>query len=342
MRLLPATSPETPIIRRARPIAVSLALALLAGDASAEQGPSLQPMPAEEVAAPEGVSETTGAAMPVDSAVHAPARVEPALLQPNNVASGPEPQVSGPVARVGITVDASRLSAHKGALQQHIENRSHAVLDELGIPVARSPDDLSTTFSVVESVDENGDPGYIVTFSVERAGEQVPEQTRRLICTLCTEGELLDEVEGHLRQFLASDYVRSVAEQDAVPQVVRTNTNPDQVELVKPTLESRAPRLPLTPLGQAGVGTLVGGTVALAAGVTLSAIGEQPAPLLTPGGQTNVHFGRPWGYISLGVGAAAVTTGIVLLVYERKRERRRYFKRQRVARIQPALGGFRF
>jgi hypothetical protein len=71
-------------------------------------------------------------------------------------------------------------------------------------------------------------------------------------------------------------------------------------------------------MGKAGVGLLAGGTVATAAGLGLS-LAEEPADPNMPLNKITIH---PAGYAILAVGAAALVTGAVLLVLDRRQAKR--------------------
>lgn len=89
----------------------------------------------------------------------------------------------------------------------------------------------------------------------------------------------------------------------------------------------------LRPSGKAGVALVVTGGLGLVAGLVLAVLPARPKP----DDPTREVYTQPPGYALLGVGAATLVVGAVLLGLDRRRAKARGH-----ARVQLGRGGLRF
>ena len=203
--------------------------------------------------------------------------------------------------RAALEVDASQAGEGHDVIERRVEERGAVVLRDAGILPAQSRDDPSIEVSIAEV--GSGDPGY--RYRVAILGEE--GWSTEGTCQLCTEGELVQIVEGALAE--AASHLPRHTEPSAAPTTTTTTPSPTT---------TTTDRAPLRPMGKAGVGLVVGGATLLGIGIGL-AVAQPRVKDDAPLEKTTT---RPPGYALVGIGAAAVITGAVLLSIERTDARR--------------------
>ena len=128
------------------------------------------------------------------------------------------------------------------------------------------------------------------------------------MCSLCTEGEAVERARSELLRLVP--FVR------ARFRVVRTSPKPTPTPA--PELRVPPPGAPLRTFGKVGIGLLAGGALVFGTGLGLAL--SQPRP--DPDDPLREVDLRPAGYGVLGVGAAALVSGAVLLILDRRQPRR--------------------
>jgi hypothetical protein len=152
---------------------------------------------------------------------------------------------------------------------------------------------------------------YRVRLVVERDG--VAGEPQELACE-CTQDELLAKV----REGVDAQAEELGAEAVGNPEPVTTSAATDDGSTDPP---DEPERVPLGGLGKGGIASLVIGVAALGAGIGLAVVGKREREGDSERDVETTNFGPP-GYALIGVGAAAVITGAVLLAVDRKRAKR--------------------
>lgn len=157
-----------------------------------------------------------------------------------------------------------------------------------------------------------------LTYTLVRPGQE-PLQLRQSECTRCGSDQVVALVRRDLTELVRTlDTIAPVAAPASVPSPTvsqRENT------AARPTTEPRARALGR--MGRAGVGTLVVGAIAAATGVGFVAVGKvEKVRSDNELAVDRVDYRIP-GAILLGVGAAAVITGVALLCVDQRRARHR-------------------
>jgi hypothetical protein len=152
---------------------------------------------------------------------------------------------------------------------------------------------------------------YKVKLVVERDG--VVDAPVEISCE-CTQDELLAKVREGVDG--RTDALRG----DAAAVPVGPSTDPPQDPPDVPYPEDDKPK-PLGGMGKGGIASLVIGAAALGTGIGFVVVGEREREGDSERDVETTDF-RPPGYALIGVGAAAIITGVVLLVVDRKRAKR--------------------
>ncbi len=205
--------------------------------------------------------------------------------------------------RAALEVDASKAGEGHEVIERRIEERGAVVLRDAGILPAQSSADPSIDVTISEVTGE--DPGYRYRVAILDEEGWSTEGT----CNLCTEGELVQAVEATLGE--AASHLPRHAEPAPAP-----TTTPPTPTTTKKT--SSADRVPLGRMGKAGVGLVAGGATLLGIGIGLAVA----SPRVKDDAPLEKTTTRPPGYALLGVGAAVVVTGAVLLSIDRTNARR--------------------
>jgi hypothetical protein len=208
---------------------------------------------------------------------------------------------------VVVDVDASIERAE--LVRTRIAADADAVLKEHDVATTIDPKAPRTL-----TIDVGGQRyAYEIELVVERSGEA--DEPLRLSCE-CNYDELFAKVQAGVRE--------------SVPALQRATTTPSEPvspptnggKKPPPGVPDREGPAPLGALGKAGIATLVIGVAGLGSGIGLAVVGERERAGSSERGGETTNFGPP-GYALIGIGAAAVITGAVLIAVDRKRARKR-------------------
>jgi hypothetical protein len=230
-----------------------------------------------------------------------------------------EPAEAAPL-RAGLEIDASELGSTGTLLEERIADHVEAALRAEEVLSRRSRDDGTISIKLRDRATSGG---FAFDVHAELAGEAVPEASRTEICERCDEGELVtaisESVVGTLPA-LRERQPRSTLEpgaQPPPPELTGPGSDPGRAGAA---IDDRARRL--GPLGKAGIGILVGGIAGTVVGAVFVARGEQvssaPGEVTTRGRDFDVP-----GVVLLATGGAATAAGVIMLVADRARSRRR-------------------
>jgi hypothetical protein len=201
--------------------------------------------------------------------------------------------------RATLEVDAANAGEGHDVIERRVEERGAVVLRDAGVLPAQSRNDpmIHVTISEVGTQD----PGYRYRVAIAAEHGWSAEGT----CQLCTEGELVQKVEATLAE-AASHLPRH----EAAPV-------PPPSAATKPTKSDRR-SANLGKMGKAGIGLLVSGALVTSIGIGL-AVAQPRVKDDTPLEKTTT---RPPGYALVGIGAATLITGAILLSVDRTKVRR--------------------
>ncbi|MBC8067149.1 MAG: hypothetical protein IAG13_02355 [Deltaproteobacteria bacterium] len=221
-----------------------------------------------------------------------------------------------------VAVETQSLGSAGPVVRRRVRERADVVLRRGAVLPARDGDDPVISVTIDELPGD--DPGYAFKVEILRGG--VPtEQLPAVECKLCTEGELVDAVEGRLEHAVADLPV--VASTVPLPRVDPT-----------PTDTAPLPPKPRSPAMRIAGATLTGvGLGATIAGIVLAALPPEPTenPDGPPGDLTWETSTTTPGYAVLGAGLAVAVTGAVLLIVDaRKRAGDKRRRRSQTARAR--------
>lgn len=215
-------------------------------------------------------------------------------------------------ARASVTVDTSEVGTEGPIVKRRILERSDVVLRSHGVLPMRSDDDVKIVV-VVESFDRGG-PGFLLHLDIAALGHH-----EEIECALCTETELVARYEERL-QILAKQLAESgPPEPEPEPQ---PQPQPEPEPEPPPPVDTRL-RAP----GKAGIALTVIGAAAVGVGIGLALAPAQPLDD-HPTYETSTAIP---GYVTLGIGAAVLVTGVALIVVDRTGAKKR-------AALAPVLG----
>ncbi len=214
------------------------------------------------------------------------------------------------VARAGLEVDTSGAGAAGPVILTRLEELGNLELRRAEILPRRHANDPIVRIRVEVRGDENDT--YALISDVVVDGQPLAGSTREILCSLCTEGETVERARGEMVRLVP--FIRA--------QFRAPPPTPPPIETPPPP-----PPRGLGRLGKPGVGLLVGGGVALGIGIGLAA----SPPRTDPDNPLRQVSLRPAGFAMLGVGAAAIVTGAVLLIIDQRQARR-------VAQLAPLAG----
>lgn len=247
------------------------------------------------------------------------ALAEPAAPDPTQPADeiGPASEQADPdanvpvIARAGLEVDTVAAGAAGPVLMSRLEELGNLELRRAEILPRRTAEDpvIRVRF---ELRGEEGET-YAILSDVAVRGEVLEGSPREILCSLCTEGEVVDRARSELLRLVPFVRARFRAARPPPPPP-------------EPTRPEPPPDTRLGARGKAGVGLLAGGTLAFGTGLGLVLARPRTDPD-DPLRQINT---RPVGYAVLGVGAAAIVSGAVLLILDRR-------KPPRVAQLAPLM-----
>jgi hypothetical protein len=228
-------------------------------------------------------------------------------------------QTSAPeVLRANLEVDTSATGTGGPVIQRRIEERASVVMRERAV-LAGTED--SPTLRVVVSEQAGRDPGYGLELSLTRAGAKEPAHSRSVVCSLCTETELVAKAEAEIGAMIPlleglGEEPATSATPDPTPDPTQTASDP-----VDPTGSSDAGPRPKDASGRAmsraGIGLLAVGGVAIGVGVGLAVA----PPRVNASDPIYVTSTRSPGLAVLASGAAVTVVGVVLTALGAKRRR---------------------
>lgn len=248
-------------------------------------------------------------------------------LAPERVEAAPPP------AR--LDVDTSAVGDAGPVVKRRVEERGATVLRDLG--VGTPPQGQGPVLSLIVRELGGDTPGYELEASVLDKGNEVPGTRAVVVCSLCTEGELVDRAENELRKLVAG------LERYAAETAAETTPEGPEVEGGQsgdPTGNGQPQdgrdtqsRGKLGKLGWTGVGMTAVGGAGIIAGVVLAVLPDKPLE----SDPTQERYTTVPGYVTLGAGAAVAIVGGALIGVDVSRS-----KRARVsADLSPTRAGMR-
>lgn len=216
-----------------------------------------------------------------------------------------------------VAVETQSLGSAGPVVRRRVRERADVVLRRGGVLPPRDADDPVISVTVDELTGD--EPGYV--FRVEILVNGVAAQKATPVeCRLCTEGELVDAVEGRLEHAVA-DLPTAGGAEVPPPRV-------DPTPPIGPKLDPEVDKPPGKGMKIAGATMLGVGGAGLIAGAVMAALEPKPKS----GDPTNETSTKKPGYALLGVGAGLVITGAVLLIVDATR--RKKHKRSTTARAR--------
>jgi hypothetical protein len=285
-------------------VAAFFAFASTASAAPATSTPASPPPAPADAKQPQTPGEPAPAdplATPSDDG--APSDTPPA---PATTKKPSEPQLSEAdtlVARAGLDIDTAEAGPSGPIIVSRMEELGNLELRRAEILPSRLGTDPVIRIRV--SLQPGASDVFLIRSDVAIRGEAVEGSVHDVSCSLCTESEVVERARGEIVRLVP--FVRSLFKK------------PDEPKPPDPKPEGPKPGpAPLANMGKAGIGLLAGGTLATAAGLGLS-LAEEPADANMPLNKITIH---PAGYAILAVGVAALVTGTVLLVLDRRKAKR--------------------
>ena len=208
-----------------------------------------------------------------------------------------------PGARASVTVDTSDVGSDGPIIKRRVLERSDVVLRAQGVLPSESPDD--TQIKVVVEAFDRGGPGFLLYLDIESIGHH-----EEIECALCTETELVARYEGRL-EVLAKELARRDAEAQA-----KTAPEPDPQPDPEPP---PPPDKSLQTAGKAGIALTVIGVAGVGVGLGLALAPARPHP----DRPTEEIATKTPGFVTLGISAAVLVTGVALIIVDRTRAKRR-------------------
>ncbi len=205
--------------------------------------------------------------------------------------------------RVGITqYDGASVS---DAMTQRIRTMGEEVYRQNGV----AHGDESSPVIVEITVGPHGEEGYASNIVVRKHQQEIAGTRRdNIVCELCTESELLAQLQGNLQEIMPA--VQQAANEDEAPVDEAPVVEGPQPGPEQPMTEPTKPGL--SNLAKAGIATFVVGAVAVGIGAGVFVNGTQS------GGDNSTP-----GAIVTGIGAAFAVTGAALLIVDQSRTNKR-------------------
>lgn len=207
-----------------------------------------------------------------------------------------------------MEIDTSDIGEEGPVVKRRVRERTDVVLRGAGVLPAR-PDATDPMIHVDVDALQGEEPGYRFELWVSRGGELVGER-QTVECTLCTESEIVERVETTV-----TDVLEQLETQDQGTDAAEPESEPEPLPPTDPPTDELRPKL--SGLGKGGVAMLVVGAAGLGTGAVLAAL----PPKVKADDPLYETTTRPPGFVALGVGAAAVVSGVVMLVVDRRRGR---------------------
>lgn len=265
-----------------------------------------------------------GALRRLGAAIHAGV-LSLALALPEVALAAPE---ASPPLRVAFTIDTSEVGEEGPVIKRRIDERGAVLLRELEVLPARDDDDPRLIATIRQDPSDPFNYTFAITL-VDQSGET--RLDARGECPQCTESALTERVLATVRTAIGR--LRELERGDeAVPE---GPPEPPPVSALEPT-----PKAGLGTAGKAGLGLTIVGVVGASAGLglTLNPVRTRPDDPL------HTIDTRPPGIGLLAAGGAVLITGVVLLVVDQARRRKRAQERVapepgRGVTVRAAAGG---
>jgi hypothetical protein len=213
--------------------------------------------------------------------------------------------------RTSVEVDTSQVGESGPVIQRRVRERSDVILRRDGVLPARPGQDPVVWVTVYELRDE--EPGYAFELRAQRGDDDLLH-TERFECRLCTETELVGEVEIRLDSLVGKLGAQTESTRDATSEDEPVLTEPPPPHVDSVPLERDAG---LGAMGKVGIAGLATGVVGLGVGIGLASKKDVPQR-----DARNVTTTKPPGYALIGIGAGLAIAGAVLLAIDRKRASR--------------------
>lgn len=210
------------------------------------------------------------------------------------------------IARAGLEIDTAEAGATGPILLSRLEELGNLELRRAEILPRRAGDDPVIRVRIAAR-GKAGDT-YAIVSEVTVRGVTVEDSQREVVCTLCTEGEAVERARSELLRLVPFVRARFQA------RGARTDANPAEPSRHAPQAADSRPRT----ARKLGIGLLAGGTLAFGTGLGLALARPRP----DPDDPLREITTRPAGYAVLAVGAAAIVSGAVLLILDRRPARR--------------------
>lgn len=259
----------------------------------------------------------------------APTAVRSDLLPPP---PGPRPQPDAPKRLepvAVIAVDTSAAGEEGEVLGQRLVGKAEAEMQ--AINVGKGEGDALPRLVITVSALAGDSLGWSYTIEINHADKApIPGGSFRGQCVDCTENELVDRVGNDTRSLLPQlhAYIANFNAQIDAEQKRRADEERRRKEEEEQRKRESGGRgrdsgpgaadvSPMHPLCKAGIGLMAGGVVAAGVGLGLMLSPDKYDPSAAWEGTTT----RPPGYAALGVGGAALLTGVALFVVGHRRSR---------------------
>lgn len=274
----------------------------------------------------DGLSKETGARVRRRARALTSALVVVVGLVPATVTAAPLPR------HASVSIDTSDVGDEGPIIKRRIQERTDVALRGEGVLPARPQTGDPIVHVDVDALD-GPEPGYAFEMWVT-SGQQPLGERRRVECTLCTETEIVTRVETDLLEHLQSMEFAADDETSPMPDgpaVEPAAVEPEPVAVEDPVVadpegpveDGRGRPRRLGRLGAAGVGLMAVGVTGLGVGAVLVAL----PPRVDPENPLFETTTRPPGFVALGVGAAALVSGVIMLAVDRRRARRAITRR---------------
>ena len=209
-----------------------------------------------------------------------------------------------PPRRAALVVSAESLGPAAPAIERRLRTEGELVLREADVLPAASVADPRIEVEIEALPDE---AGYRCKLRITQAGQVVDGADASTECRLCTDDELAKQV---------SDAVLRIAARipaDEPPEVAAPVPGPES------TAPPRPPQWTVGKLGGAGIGLTAGGGLLTGLGLGLAIA----PPLVRDSGGRSGSTVTLSGVAVAVVGGAALVSGIVMMLLDRKRSRGR-------------------
>lgn len=221
------------------------------------------------------------------------------------------------VARASLEIDTTQAGPAGPIIHSRLDELGNRQLRRAEVLPGRGARDPWIKISVRAVAGD--EPGFVISSALYADGQPVADSAHESECRLCTEGEAVERATAEVERLVPFVRDHAQAQQKAAEAAATPAPPPPQPE----TPEVR----PLGGRGKAGIFLLALGGVGIGVGTGLALLEPRPDPEMP---LNNITTRIP-GFAAIGVGAAFVITGAVLLALDRR-------PKPRGAAWAPALG----